>query len=202
MIRNCSVLAIDGTHNAGKSTLAAALVDYYAAGGVDVIHVDDQARSSGLITAIVTDPDGTFDLVAELHLLASTIARQIDAAAGHQLLVTDKTVANVLAYARLLMAGPGHEVITAAAALCAAWQPYDLVVRCRDHYPIDLDADPFRNKVHALQAAADLAVASALADASYPVAELPTGLTTDSRLAWVTAQPALAHLNCQFQPDH
>lgn len=194
MIRSCTVLAVDGTHNAGKTTLAAALVAHYTAAGVDVAHVDDQARASSLITDTVTDPDGTFDLAAELHLLTTTIAQQIHAAAGHQLLVTDKTVANVLAYARLLMAGPGHDVITAAAALCAAWQPYDLVVRCHDHYPIDLDADPFRNKVHDLQALAHDAVASALADAGYPVVDLPTGLSTEDRLIWVTTQPALAHL--------
>lgn len=195
MIRDCTVLAVDGTHSSGKSTLVAALVDHYALAGVDVAGVGDQARHSPLIAAVVDDPNGTFDLAAELDLLAATITAQLRASVGHQLLVVDKTVSNVVSYAQILLDEPGHNVITSASRLCRAWQPYDLVAHCRDHFDIDLADDPFRAKVTRLQATAGEHIRSGLQQAGYPLADLPTGLTTSQRVDWVTAHPALAHLS-------
>jgi predicted ATPase len=194
VIRDCTVLAIDGTHSSGKTTLVAALVDHYARAGIDVVQVGDQARESPLIADVVDDPNGTFDLAAELDLLAATITAQLRAAIGHQLLVVDKTVSNVVSYAQILLDEPGRTVITSASRLCRAWQPYDLVVHCHDHFDIDLGQDPFRVKVTRLQTTAGEHIRSGLHEARYPVADLPTGLTTTQRVHWVTAQPALSHL--------
>jgi hypothetical protein len=194
VIRDCTVLAVDGTHSSGKSTLVAALVDHYALAGIDVVQVGDQARASPLIAAVVDDPDGTFDVAAELDLLAATITAQLRASVGHQLLVVDKTVSNVLSYAQILLDEPARTVITSASRLCHAWQPYDLVVHCHDHFDIDLGDDPFRAKVTRLQATAGERIRSGLHEVGYPVADLPTGLTTTERVDWVAAQPALSHL--------
>jgi hypothetical protein len=155
----------------------------------------DQARESPLIADVVDDPNATFDLAAELDLLAVTITAQLRAAVGHQLLVVDKTVSNVVSYAQILLDEPGRNVITSADRLCQAWQPYDLVVHCHDHFDIDLGQDPLRVKVTRLQSTAGERVRSGLHEAGYPVADLPTGLTTTERVDWVTAQPALAHLS-------
>jgi hypothetical protein len=52
---------------------------------------------------VVADPAARFSPTIELDLFAATISAQLRAAAGSQLLVVDKTAANVLAYARLLL---------------------------------------------------------------------------------------------------
>lgn len=205
MIRTCPVLAVDGTHNAGKSTLTTALADHYHAAGLDVAQVSDPARDSPLIAATVADPGATFDITTELDLAAATISAHIRAAAGRQLLVVDKTVANVLAYAHLLLTPEHHlgrnsggevsgGILAALRQLCQAWQPYDLVIHCRDRFTIDLAEDPFRAKVTDLQAEAAAHVHAALTAVGYPVIDLPTGLSTAQRLTWVTAHPALPHL--------
>ena len=187
-IHGCPVLAIEGTHSAGKTTLARALTEHYRGAGLDAVFFPDPARDSPLVAAVVADPARSFDVTIEVDLIAATISGQIRAASGRGLLVVDKTAANVLAYARLLLAEIDQEApeLLAALHLCRAWQPYDLVVRCTDHFPIDLADDPYRAKVTQLQASADDGVDVVLAEAGYRVVDLPAGLSTPQRIEWVT----------------
>jgi predicted ATPase len=195
-IYGCAVLAIDGTHSAGKTTLAIALTEYYRASGIDAAYVCDPARDSPLVAHVVADPNKAFDLLIEVDLLAATITNQIRAAHHRALLVTDKTVANVLAYARLFLTEPEQHagVFLVATQLCHVWQPYDLVVRCTDHFAIDLATDPYRAKVTQLQDDADHVVRDALTEVGYPVIDLPMGMSTFERIAWITACPATTAL--------
>jgi nicotinamide riboside kinase len=195
-IHGCHVVAIEGTHSAGKTTLAAALTEHYRAAGVDAVYVADPARDSPLVAEVVADPGRVFDLIIEVDLLAATITQQIRAAHGRQLLIADKTVANVVAYARILLSEDERRspALNAAMQLCRAWQVYDLVVRCTDRFVIDLRDDPYRAKVTQLQIDAEKAVAVALAEAEYPTLDLRAGLSTAQRVNWIVNQRPLHEL--------
>lgn len=193
-VHGCAVVAIEGSHCAGKTTLAAALVEHYRATGWSSALVPDPARGSPLIAAVVEDAAARFDVTSQLDLIASATSALIRTAQGRQVVVVDKTIANVIAYADVLLHGlddddPQHQVLTAAWRLCRAWQPYDLVVRCTDEFPIDLASDPFRSKVDNLQAIIGAQVAHRLSGAGYPVVDLPAGLSTTQRVSWVTDHP-------------
>jgi thymidylate kinase len=53
VLRDCVVLAIEGTHASGKTTLAHALTAYYREHGIHVAVVEEPARHSPFIEEIV-----------------------------------------------------------------------------------------------------------------------------------------------------
>ncbi|WP_226961834.1 MULTISPECIES: hypothetical protein [Streptomyces] len=88
------------------------------------------------------------------------------------------------------------DTLTAMEALCTAWMPtaYDLVVHCRDRFDQRAGGDRFRDKVLTLQEQADQAVLDACTATGVPLVELPTGLDTSERVAWIAEQLTLRDL--------
>jgi predicted ATPase len=186
-LRGCKVIAVEGTHASGKTTLVHALTAAYRQCGVHVACTDEVARTSPFIEEIVIQGQGAFDLETEVDLFAAQLTTQLRASRHHALLVCDKTVANVLAYARLVLSAPAGsreaEVVAAMEAFCRAWAPtYDAVFYCSDRYDARQGGDPFRVKVEDLQDATDRMLREACAEAHLPLIELPTGLTTEGRV--------------------
>lgn len=201
--RECRLVAVEGTHAAGKTTLVHALVAHYQAQGLLVGCSEEPARTSPFMEDIVIHGQGEFDLVAEVDLFGAQLSEQLRASRRLQLLICDKTVINVLAYARLVLDGPpgSHtaDVLAAMAQFCAAWAPvYDAVFYCADNY--HQDNDPMRAKVSHLQDAAAQAVLDTCTAAGVALHHVPTGLTVDQRVTWVARhidtlihRPASAH---------
>lgn len=192
-IRDCVVVAIEGTHASGKTTLVHALIANYRARGVLVEFVGEPARSSPFIEEIVIHGRGEFDLVTEVDLFAAQLSAQLRASRHQKLLICDKTIANVLAYARLVLDAPSgsHEssMLTAMTAFCRAWvHTYDAVYYCADHY--DGIADPLRTKVDALdlQDATATAVRDTCALIGLSLTEVPPGLSVADRVHWTAAR--------------
>lgn len=78
---------------------------------------------------IVLYNQGTFDLVAELDIFAQHFTVPLRAASHHQVLITDKTAANVLALAELVLDptdSATRSVLGSAEALCRSWMPLPL----------------------------------------------------------------------------
>ncbi|MGA5127712.1 AAA family ATPase [Streptomyces pseudogriseolus] len=188
-IRECRVIAVEGTQAAGKTTYVHALTAHLREQGVNVTCTGEPARTSPLMESIVLHGDGNFDLVAELDLLAQHFTVPLRAARHHQVLITDKTPANVLALAGLVLdpTEPGTGAVLAAAeALCRAWMPiaYDAVVYCRDRYDQKAGGDRMREKVLDLQDDADTAIYEACRTMGVPMLEMPVGLTVSERVQW------------------
>ncbi len=127
--------------------------------------------------------------MTEVDLFAAQLSDQLRAARHHQLLICDKTIVNVLAYARLVLAAPAGSqeaaVVEAMAAFCRAWAPtYDAVFYCPDRY--QRPGDPFRAKVTELQDSTATAVRDACALVGMPLLDVPTGLDLGQRIAWTT----------------
>lgn len=189
-IRDCAVIAVEGTQAAGKTTLVHALTAHYRERGVNAAATGEPARVSPFMEEIVLHGKGVFDLTAELDLFATQITATLRTARHHRLLITDKTPANVLALARLVLdtgQADTAPVLAAMQAMCAAWMPntYDLVVYCRDRYDQQAGGDRYRTKVLDLQDQADTAIHEACRQAGVPIAELPTGLDTAARVRWI-----------------
>jgi predicted ATPase len=198
VIRDCTVLAVEGTQAAGKTTLVHALVAHYRERGVHVTCTEEPARVSPFIEDIVlrdrpagaADGPAGFDLVAELDLYAAQLSTQLRAARHHHLLITDKTIMNVTAYARLVLDTTDPRiagVLDALDQLAGRWAPvcYDAVIYAADRFAQDRGGDAYRRKVIDLQDQVDHAVRRACAAAGARLLDLPTGLDTPARVAWV-----------------
>lgn len=138
---------------------------------------------------IVLHGQGNFDLVAELDLFAQHFTVPLRAARHHSVLITDKTPANVLALARLVLdpTEPRTALLLGAfEAMCRAWMPigYDAIVYCRDRYDQKAGGDRMREKVLNIQDESDAAIYEACDSTRVPMLEMPTGLTVDERVQW------------------
>lgn len=123
-----------------------------------------------------------FDRVAELDLFAQHFTVPLGALRHHQVLITDKTPANVLALARLVLdpTEPGTAAVLAAAeSLYRAWmlQAYDVIVYCRDRYDQTAGGDLMRGKVLGIQDESDTAHYQACRTTGVPMLELPSRVT-------------------------
>ena len=196
-VRGCLLVGIDGSHACGKSTLVHALTAYYRERGVLVDCTAEPARTSPFIEDIVIHGKGCFDLTTEVDLFAAQLSATLRAARHHRLLICDKTIVNVLAYARLVLAAPPdshHEnVLDGIAGFCRAWAPtYDTVFYLPDRY--DQPADPFRANVAHLQDQTAEAVRAAYAEVCVPLLDVPAGLDVADKVAWIARRvdPLLA----------
>lgn len=192
MLRNCVVLAIEGTHASGKTTLTHALAAHYRECGIHVGTVEEPARSSPFIEEIVVHGKGTFDLETEVDLFAAQLSAQLRAARQHTMVICDKTIANVLAYARLVLETPPRSraavSLAAMEEFCRAWAgTYDAVFYCCDRFSQRQTGDPYRAKVLD-QPAADRVVRSTCATVGQRVIDVPPNMTTLQRVDWVADQ--------------
>ena len=106
MLRDCIMIAVEGTHASGKTTLTHALAAYYRERGIHVATVEEPARHSPFIEEIVVHGKGTFDLETEVDLFGAMLSAQLRAARQHTMIIADKTIANVMAYAWLVLQTP------------------------------------------------------------------------------------------------
>ena len=193
MLRDCVVIAIEGTHASGKTTLTHALAAYYRERGIHVATVEEPARHSPFIEEIVVHGKGQFDLETEADLFGAMLSAQLRAARQHTMIIADKTIANVMAYAWIvLQTPPGSReaaVLKAMNGFCEAWAPtYDAVFYCVDRFDQHQQGDPYRAKVLDLQTAADRVVRSTCAAVGQRVIDIPPNMTTAERVRWIAAR--------------
>src|SRR6266508_75480 len=180
-IRDTTIVAIEGTHATGKTTLVHALTAHYRLRSVNVVCSGEPARTSPFIEEIVLHGKGSFDLATEVDLFAAQLEHQLRVSRHHQLAIFDKTIANVLGYARLVLDAPDGSmercVLDAMAAFCRAWAPvYDAVFYLHDRYDAHTATDPLRARVLDLQEDTDHAVRAACTDSSLRLIDVPLGL--------------------------
>jgi predicted ATPase len=192
-VRDCTVLAVEGAQAAGKTTLVHALTSHYRERGIHAACTEEAARVSPYMEDIVLHDVGAFDLTAELDLYAAQLSDQLRAARNYALLITDKTVMNVTAYAKLVLDtrdGRTAAVLGALEALSAAWAPvaYDAVIYVSDHFTQSSGGDRYRSKVPGLQTAVGQGVRQACTTAGVHVLDLPVGLDTPARVRWIDGQ--------------
>lgn len=188
-IRDCAVLAVEGPHASGKTTLVHALTSHYRERGIHVTATGEAARHSPFMEEFVLHDTGDFDLVCELDALGAHLTEQLRAARHHQLLICDKTLANVVAYARMLLPDTDTPAVEAMAGLCAATTHfYDAVVYTADTFNPRQPGDHFRDKVADKQHRLDELLREEIDRQRLPLIEMPTGMSTDQRVQWIVAR--------------
>lgn len=199
-IRGCTLIAVEGTHSSGKTTLAYALTSRYKEQGLHVSCVEEAARSSPFVEEIVLHGKGEFDAIAELDIFGHQITMQLRAARHHAGLIVDKTLVNVVAYAQLLLPKSQRDIVAAMFRLCCATAHlYDAVLYATDTFSPHQSADHLRTKLAEQQQAVDIVLRELADEAGLTLIELPQGLTTAQRVEWASARlhdlglmPALA----------
>lgn len=189
MIREIPVIAFDGTHSSGKTTLKYSVASALKENGINCVELTEPARNSPLVDDVVLRDLGQFDLPLELDLIADHISRTIRALRHAQVILADRTPANVIAYTRILVDLSSEKDIMlfhAAVDFVKQWlKIYDLVFYCQDHYSIDLQVDPMRNKVINLQNQIDLQTQAEYAHAEINLNRIPKGLSNNDRTMYV-----------------
>ncbi|WP_199564990.1 AAA family ATPase [Spongiactinospora rosea] len=185
------MIAVEGTHASGKTTLVHALTSTLREHGINAACTGEPARSSPFIEDIVIHGRGGFDLAAEVDLFGAQLTTQLRAARHHTVLITDKTLFNVVAYARLLLPAADRPAVEAMTTLCmalAGW--YDSVLYCSDIFDPRQPGDDFRVKVADRQRDVDQALCDLLRLAGSPLTEIPAALSTSDRVQWILTRLA------------
>lgn len=189
-IGQCRLIGIEGSHGTGKSTLALAVAAECKRRHTHAACLTERARHSPFVEDAVIHKTGKITVHGELHLLASQIEYEHREARYHQVLICDKTVANVLGYSRLLLADNSS---IATGQLIGSLQPflteyvklYDFVFFCNDLYDLTTTEDPFRPRDALFQKQASAAIRQACTDLALPLIDIPIGLSHDERVAFV-----------------
>jgi hypothetical protein len=202
-IMNCKLIAVEGAHCTGKSTLVHAITAYYKSRNVHAAGFTEVARASAFVEQVVIHGKGRFDITAELQLLASQIAQEQLLARYHQLLICDRTVANVLGYSRILLStspdGFSTRMLRAMEDFCRVYvEQYDRVFILSDFYDPTSTPDPFRPADKAFQLAADTEIRNACLSLQMPVIDMPVGLSLDDKVDWIVAKIPMEAHNAQF----
>lgn len=192
-LRKARLVAIDGTHASGKTTLIYAVAALLRRQGIHVTTLGEPARSSPFVDDVVIHKSGDFDMLLELDLFAAHITNSVRAARSYQVVLADKTPTNVLAYCKMVVAIEPDtwdaRMVEAMEAFCRAWGPaYDAIFYCQDHYGTSQRGDAYRVKVAGLQQQADDLVRVEYERLNQPIIEIPRSLDIDERAAWVVAQ--------------
>lgn len=189
MIGRCRLIAIEGTHGTGKTTLAHALLARLKRAHHAAAYAGETARDSPFLEAVVVHGRGDIDVSAELQIFASQIAREQLLARYGGLLICDKTVVNVLAYARLVLPCPDpatERLLAAMARFCAAYVPlYDATFLVCDRHDLGRTDDPYRPRDERLREAVEVELVRVCAEVGLPLERLPVGLEPEAQVDWV-----------------
>lgn len=189
MIGCCRLIAIEGTHGTGKTTLAHALTARLKREHHNAGQAGESARESPFVETVVVHGRGAMDISAELHIFASQIVREQLLARHLELLVCDKSVVNVLAYARLVLTGDDPATARLLAAMrdfCHAYVPlYDIAFLVSDRYELGGTDDPYRPRDGRLRDAVETELLSACDQVGLPLARVPAGVGLERQVDWV-----------------
>lgn len=160
MIKGKFLIAIDGTHASGKTTLLYYIAAKLKERGVNCIVLQEPARNSPLLDDVIIRDLGKFDILIEADLIMNHISQCIRGTRDGDIILSDRTPVSVLAYKNLFV-GASNETESLFWEKCEAlverWIDfYDLVFYCQDHYKIDVDKDKRRSKALNNQIEADL----------------------------------------------
>lgn len=188
MIGGTTIIAIEGTHGTGKTTLTYALASELTANGHPTKVVSEVVRRSPWFQEALRS-DGMVEPHALLHLFADQLRLEI-AATMHETthVILDRTVFSCLGYWVLRSKEP-EESMTLRACRSVAHvhgKHYDHVVYCGDRYPLAEMHDPLRDKDEAFRERADNEIRAAIDLGNVMRSDLPTGLIVARKVKWVT----------------
>jgi predicted ATPase len=188
LIRNCRIIAVEGTHGSGKTTLVHGVVARLKAKSVAAAGCIDSARLNPFIEAARIHGRAEIDVFAELSLFGELLSEDARLARFNDVLVMDKSVANILGYARHFLGDTPFEerVLQGMAALAGAYaEVYDRVFFLNDYYNLDSTEDRFRPKEQSFQRSAAEGIRRACLEMGLTPIDIPPGLSREDKEGFV-----------------
>jgi nicotinamide riboside kinase len=193
-IRQCKVVAVDGTHETGKSTLVAGLAAQLKSLGINAAHFTEVARRSPYLEEVFFQADGVVDIFTELALFVTQVAEELNAARHHDVLICDRTVVNVIGYADVYLSGESRHsnesYVQAMREFARHYGGiYDIIFYLTDRYSSPY-VDPYRPVDESHRDAVDSAVQANYSALGMNVVTVPSGMSLAEKVAWTGGQVA------------
>ena len=143
----------------GKTTLKYLIAAKLKEIGINCVVLPEPARNSVLVDDVVLRNKGNFDIPLEVDLIMNHISLCIRGARDGDIILSDRTPVNVLAYTKLLVDSSDEMesgLLERCESLVEKWiEFYDLVFYCQDFYQADISKDNLRSKVVGIQSDVD-----------------------------------------------
>ena len=189
MIKNCFLIAFDGTHASGKTTLKYSVAAKLKEMGYNCVVLSEPARNNPLVDDVVLRNIEKFDILLEVDLLMNHISSCIRGTRNSNVILSDRTPANVVAYTNLLVESRDNielELWEKCDGLIEGWiKFYDLIFYCQDFYVENASLDKMRSKVVGMQQSVDSETRRQYEKYDCDLQFFPCGLTLDQRTGWV-----------------
>lgn len=189
MIKGKILMAFDGTHASGKTTLKYLMAAKMKERGINCVVLPEPARMSALVDDVVLRNKGNFDIPLEVDLIMNHISLCIRGARDGNIILSDRTPVNVFAYAKLLVNSSDameNELLERCEALVEKWiNFYDLVFYCQDFYQADIAKDNLRSKVMGIQSEVDSETRKQYERFGCNLQYIPKGLSSEEKANFV-----------------
>ncbi len=182
-----ALIAVEGSHGTGKSTLVHGLTARLKERSVNVAALVETARRSPFVEELAIHRSTSFSLAAQLQLFCTQLAEEQLLARHHEMIVADCSVVNALGYARLLPSLSVNEeaLLIALEGVVAAYAgSYDVVFYLEDRYELARTNDPYRLEDEGIRARADIAIRAECEAVGLPLVQVPVSLSLQERLDW------------------
>lgn len=189
MIKGKFLLAFDGTHASGKTTLIYQVAAKLKEKNLNCTVLPEPARNSALVDDVVLREIDTFDIPLEIDLIMNHISQCIRGTRNSEIILSDRTPVNVIAYTNLLISSNNeteNDLFDKCIDLVKTWTAfYDMIFYCQDHYKIDLYADTLRSQVVEIQDEVDFETRKQYKKLNCNIYFIPKGLSLDEKTDFV-----------------
>ena len=185
MIKDCLLIAFDGSHASGKTTLKYLVAAKLKEMGLNCVVLSEPARNNPLVDDVVLRNHEEFDIPLEVDLLMTHISSCIRGTRNGNVILSDRTPANVIAYTNLLVKTKDDKELEfwkKCVGLVEGWMKfYDLIFYCQDFYTEKENQDKMRSKVVGMQQSVDLETRKQYEKFNYNLQYIPRGLTLEEK---------------------
>jgi predicted ATPase len=187
------LVAIEGPHGAGKTTLVMAVTSYLKARGVNAIAVPEVTRSSPFVEEAVIFEGRPYSISSQLQLFGSQITQENLAARHHETVIADRSVFNPVAYGRfLLKSTEDQEMLDAMEELARVYaRMYDGVFYLDANWLSSGTKDAYRPIDGEFRDRANLSLLSTLRRSGVKLFEIPSSLDLEAMTVWVVTRAGL-----------
>ena len=185
-----TLVAIEGAHGAGKTTLVLAVTACLKTRSVNAIALPEVTRSSPFVEEAAIFGGRPYSLSSQLQLFGSQIAQENLLARHHEVVVADRSVYNPVAYGRfLLKTAKDHEVLDAMEELGRAYAAmYDGIFYLDANWLGSGTRDAYRPQDAEFRELANASLIATLRRSRVKLFEVPSGLDLESMTKWVVAR--------------
>lgn len=185
MLNGKLLIAFDGTHSCGKTTLKYSVAAKLKEIGINCVVLPEPARENPLVDDVVLRDVGKFDLFLETDLIMNHVSQCIRGIRQGNVILSDRTPINVIAYTNLLVEHENlldAELYRKCVSFVETWHKfYDLIFYCQDYYEIDVNVDNMRNKVIDIQVTVDEETRRLYQEYKGNIKYIPEGLSLEEK---------------------